>query len=109
MRAANLRIVAARVLFRSGQAIEARILLAEALREAIKAGLPDLARRIRKEMLEGDGAEHLDTMLKEKLSSKRSAANGRSSANLSGSSCSVKGAAARSIAPSICATGKRWR
>jgi hypothetical protein len=66
VRAANLRIVAARVLFRTGQAIEAGILLGEALREAIKAGLPDLAQRIRKEMLEGDGAKHLDTMLKEK-------------------------------------------
>lgn len=66
VRAANLRLLAARVLFRTGQPVEAGALLGEALREAIKAGLPDLAQRVRKEMLEGDGAKHLDTMLKEK-------------------------------------------
>jgi len=65
VRTANLRMLAARVLFKTGKADEAAKLLAEALRDAIKAGLPDLAQRIRAEMLEGDGARHLDAVLKE--------------------------------------------
>ena len=32
---------------------------------AVKAGLPDLAQRIRSEMLEGEGAKHLDAVLKD--------------------------------------------
>ena len=65
VRAANLRMMAARVLFATGQAAEAGGLLADALRDAVKAGLPDLAQRIRSEMLEGEGAKHLDTVLKD--------------------------------------------
>jgi eukaryotic-like serine/threonine-protein kinase len=65
VRAANLRMLGARVLFKTGQPAEAGKLLAEALREAIRAGLPDLAQRIRKELLEGDGAKHLDAVLRE--------------------------------------------
>ncbi len=34
-------------------------------RDAVKAGLPDLAQRIRSEMLEGEGAKHLDAVLKD--------------------------------------------
>ena len=34
-------------------------------RAAVKAGLPDLAQRIRSEMLEGEGAKHLDAVLKD--------------------------------------------
>jgi serine/threonine-protein kinase len=65
VRATNLRMMAARVLFATGQAAEAGGLLADALRDAVKAGLPDLAQRIRSEMLEGEGAKHLDTVLKD--------------------------------------------
>jgi serine/threonine-protein kinase len=65
VRAANLRMLGARALFKSGRAVEAASLLAEALREAVNAGLPDLAQRVRKEMLEGDSAKHLDAVLKE--------------------------------------------
>ena len=65
VRAANLRIMGARDLFETGHAADASQLLAEALRDAVKAGLPDIAQRIRKEMLEGDGARHLDAMLKQ--------------------------------------------
>lgn len=65
VRAANLRIMAARALFKTGAPEEAAKLLAEALRDAIKAGLPDLAQRIRGEMLEGDGAKHLGAVLSE--------------------------------------------
>jgi tetratricopeptide (TPR) repeat protein len=64
VRAANLRIVAAGVLFKTGKAEDAGRLLAEALAAAVTAGLPDLAQRIRSEMLEGEGAKHLDAMLK---------------------------------------------
>jgi tetratricopeptide (TPR) repeat protein len=64
VRAANLRMMASSVLFKTGQAEEAGRLLADALSDAVKAGLPDLAQRIRKEMLEGDGAKHLDMVLK---------------------------------------------
>jgi tetratricopeptide (TPR) repeat protein len=63
VRAANLRIMAANVLFKTGKAEEAGRLLADALAAAVKAGLPDLAASIRKEMLEGDGAKQLDTVL----------------------------------------------
>lgn len=63
VRAANLRMMTASVLFDTGQAGEAGQLLAEALRDAVKAGLPDLAQRIRGEMLEGDGAKYLDAVL----------------------------------------------
>jgi tetratricopeptide (TPR) repeat protein len=65
VRAANLRMMAARVLFNTGKAPEAGQLLADALRDAVKAGLPDLAQRIRGEMLEGEGAKHLDAVLKD--------------------------------------------
>jgi tetratricopeptide (TPR) repeat protein len=65
VRAANLRMMAAGVLFNTGQALEAGQLLADALRDAVKAGLPDLAQRIRGEMLEGEGAMHLDAVLKD--------------------------------------------
>jgi serine/threonine-protein kinase len=65
VRAANLRLRAARVLFATGQSLEAGRLLAEALRDAVKAGLPDLAQRLRSEMLEGEGAKQLDAVLKE--------------------------------------------
>ena len=65
MRAANLRLMAARVLFKTGQAAGAGRLLADALRDAVKAGLPDLSQRIRSEMLEGEGAKHLDAVLKD--------------------------------------------
>jgi serine/threonine-protein kinase len=65
VRAANLRMMTAAVLFNTGQALEAGQLLADALRDAVKAGLPDLAQRIRAEMLEGEGAAHLDAVLKD--------------------------------------------
>jgi serine/threonine-protein kinase len=65
VRAANLRMMAAGVLFKTGKPEEAGRLLADALAAAVKAGLPDLAGRVRKEMLEGDGAKHLDTVLKD--------------------------------------------
>jgi hypothetical protein len=65
VRAANLRMMAAGVLFKTGQPTEAGRLLADALAAAVKAGLPDLARRIRSEMLEGEGAKHLDAVLKD--------------------------------------------
>jgi tetratricopeptide (TPR) repeat protein len=65
VRAANLRMMTADVLFHTGQALEAGQLLADALRDAVKAGLPDLAQRIRGEMLEGEGAKHLDAVLKD--------------------------------------------
>jgi hypothetical protein len=65
VRAANLRMMAARVLFKTGQPTEAGRLLADALASAVKAGLPDLAQRIRSEMLEGEGAKHLDAVLKD--------------------------------------------
>jgi serine/threonine-protein kinase len=65
VRAANLRLRAARVLFATGQSLEAGRLLAEALRDAVKAGLPDLAQRLRSEMLEGEGARQLDAVLRE--------------------------------------------
>ena len=65
VRAANLRMMAAGVLFKTGQPTEAGRLLAEALAAAVKAGLPDLAQRIRSEMLEGEGAKHLDAVLKD--------------------------------------------
>jgi len=65
VRAANLRMMTARVLFNTAQALEAGQLLADALRDAVKAGLPDLAQRIRGEMLEGEGAKHLDAVLKD--------------------------------------------
>ena len=65
VRAANLRMMTARVLFDTGKAGEAGQLLADALRDAVKAGLPDLAQRIRGEMLEGEGAKHLDAVLKD--------------------------------------------
>jgi hypothetical protein len=65
VRAANLRMRAARVLFATGQSLEAGRLLAEALRDAVKAGLPDLAQRLRSEMLEGEGARQLDAVLRE--------------------------------------------
>jgi serine/threonine-protein kinase len=65
VRAANLRLMAARVLFKTGKSDEAAQLLADALRDAVKAGLPDLAQRVRTEMLEGDGAKYLDAMLKD--------------------------------------------
>jgi serine/threonine-protein kinase len=65
VRAGNLRVMAARVLFKTGQPTEAGRLLAEALRDAVKAGLPDLAQRLRSEMLEGEGAKQLDAVLKE--------------------------------------------
>ncbi len=65
VRAANLRLMAGRVLFKTGQAGEAGKLLADALRDAVKAGLPDLAQRIRGEMLEGEGAKHLDAVLQD--------------------------------------------
>lgn len=65
VRAANLRMMAARMLFKTGQPTEAGRLLAEALRDAVKAGLPDLAQRLRSEMLEGEGAGQLDAVLKE--------------------------------------------
>ena len=65
VRAANLRMMTASVLFNTGQPVEAGQLLADALRDAVKAGLPDLAQRIRGEMLEGEGAKHLDAVLKD--------------------------------------------
>jgi serine/threonine-protein kinase len=65
VRAANLRMMTASVLFNTGQPLEAGQLLADALRDAVKAGLPDLAQRIRGEMLEGEGAKHLDAVLKD--------------------------------------------
>jgi serine/threonine-protein kinase len=65
VRAANLRMMTAGVLFDTGQPLEAGQLLADALRDAVKAGLPDLAQRIRGEMLEGEGAKHLDAVLKD--------------------------------------------
>jgi eukaryotic-like serine/threonine-protein kinase len=65
VRAANLRMMTAGVLFDTGQALEAGQLLADALRDAVKAGLPDLAQRIRAEMLEGEGAKHLDAVLRD--------------------------------------------
>jgi serine/threonine-protein kinase len=65
VRAANLRMMAARRLFKMQQPAEAGRLLAEALASAFKAGLSDLARRIRGEMLEGEGAKHLDAVLKD--------------------------------------------
>jgi tetratricopeptide (TPR) repeat protein len=65
VRAANLRMLAAGVLFKTGKPDEAGRLLADALAAAVKAGLPDLARRIRSEMLEGEGGKHLDAMLKD--------------------------------------------
>jgi len=65
VRAANLRMMAAGVLFKTGQPTEAGRLLADALAAAVKAGLPDLARRIRSEMLQGEGAKHLDAVLKD--------------------------------------------
>jgi tetratricopeptide (TPR) repeat protein len=65
VRAANLRMMTAAVLFNTGQALDAGQLLADALRDAVKAGLPDLAQRIRAEMLEGEGAKHLDAVLKD--------------------------------------------
>lgn len=65
VRAANLRMMAARVLFKTGQPAEAGRLLADALADTVKAGLPDLAQRIRSEMLEGEGAKHLDAVLKD--------------------------------------------
>jgi serine/threonine-protein kinase len=65
VRAANLRMMAARVLFKTGQPTEALKLLADALRDAVKAGLPDLAQRLRSELLEGEGAKQLDAVLKE--------------------------------------------
>jgi hypothetical protein len=65
VRAANLRMRAAQVLFRTGQSLEAGRLLAEALHDAVKAGLPELAQRLRSEMLEGEGAKQLDAVLKE--------------------------------------------
>jgi len=65
VRAANLRMMTASVLFSTGQPLEAGQLLADALRDAVKAGLPDLAQRIRGEMLEGEGAKHLDAVLKD--------------------------------------------
>jgi tetratricopeptide (TPR) repeat protein len=65
VRAANLRMLGARVLFKHGRPREAADLLAEALRDAVKAGLPDLAQRVRADMLEGDAARHLDKVLKE--------------------------------------------
>ena len=65
VRAANLRMMTARVLFSTARALEAGQLLADALRDAVKAGLPDLAQRIRGEMLEGEGAKHLDAVLKD--------------------------------------------
>jgi serine/threonine-protein kinase len=65
VRAANLRLMAARMLFEKGETAEAGRLLADALRDAVKAGLPDLAQRIRSEMLEGDAAKHLDAVLKD--------------------------------------------
>jgi serine/threonine-protein kinase len=68
VRAANLRMRAARVLFATDQSLEAGRLLAEALRDAVKAGLPDLAQRLRSEMLEGEGAKQLDAVLKEAAS-----------------------------------------
>ena len=63
VRAANLRMMTASVLFNTGQPLEAGQLLADALRDAVKAGLPDLAQRIRGEMLEGEGAKNLDAVL----------------------------------------------
>ena len=63
VRAANLRMMAAGVLFDTGKAHEAGQLLADALRDAVKAGLPELAQRVRGEMLGGEGAKHLDAML----------------------------------------------
>jgi tetratricopeptide (TPR) repeat protein len=68
VRAANLRMMTARVLFDTAKAGEAGQMLADALRDAVKAGLPDLAQRIRGEMLEGEGAKHLDAMLKDTAS-----------------------------------------
>ncbi|MGZ8417655.1 MAG: serine/threonine-protein kinase, partial [Methyloceanibacter sp.] len=68
VRAANLRMMTARVLFDTAKAGEAGQLLADALRDAVKAGLPDLAQRIRGEMLEGEGAKHLDAVLKDTAS-----------------------------------------
>jgi eukaryotic-like serine/threonine-protein kinase len=65
VRAANLRLMTARVLFNTGKADEAGQLLADALRNAVQAGLPDLAQRIRAEMLEGEGAKHLDAVLRD--------------------------------------------
>jgi tRNA A-37 threonylcarbamoyl transferase component Bud32 len=65
VRAANLRMMTARVLFNTEKADEAGQLLADALRSAVKAGLPDLAQRIRAEMLEGEGAKHLDAVLRD--------------------------------------------
>jgi serine/threonine-protein kinase len=65
VRAANLRMMAARVLFKTGQPPEAGRLLADALAGAVKAGLPDLAQRIRSEMLQGEDAKHLDVVLKD--------------------------------------------
>ena len=65
VRATNLRMMAARVLFKTGQPTEAGRLLADALAGAVKAGLPDLAQRVRSEMLEGEGAKHLDAVLKD--------------------------------------------
>jgi serine/threonine-protein kinase len=65
VRAANLRMLAANVLFETQQPAEARRLLAEALAAAFKAGLPDLAQRIRSEMLEGEHAQSLDAVLKD--------------------------------------------
>ena len=65
VRAANLRMLAAQVLFETKQPVEARRLLAEALAAAVKAGLPDLAQRIRSEMLEGEHAENIDVVLKD--------------------------------------------
>jgi len=68
VRAANLRMMTARVLFDTAKAGEGGQLLADALRDAVKAGLPDLAQRIRGEMLEGEGAKHLDAVLKDTAS-----------------------------------------
>ena len=68
VRAANLRMMTARVLFDTAKVGEAGQLLADALRDAVNAGLPDLAQRIRGEMLEGEGAKHLDAVLKDTAS-----------------------------------------
>ena len=57
VRAANLRMMAAGVLFKTGQPTEAGRLLVDALAAAVKAGLPDLAQRIRSEMLAGKSAK----------------------------------------------------
>jgi tRNA A-37 threonylcarbamoyl transferase component Bud32 len=65
VRAANLRMMAARVLFNTNKSAEAVGLLADALRDAVEQGLPDLASRIRSEMLQGEGGTHLDAVLKD--------------------------------------------